>query len=87
MKNKLIGKKIRGFKFYGLDYNSEMDRYINKVGIIIDSESEFDNYVRVRFENSRRDWYYPLDLVLENLDLYLKDIDNLKYNLKNILEI
>jgi hypothetical protein len=67
--NKLIGKKVKGFKFEdgkynGLSFANEMDNYIGKVGII-DYYNKNNNRYRVEFDNDY--WHYPAELIEQHL--------------------
>jgi hypothetical protein len=72
-RDKLIGKKVYGFKFKKVgaspSYNPNMNRYIGKVGIIeyYDSAS-----VKVRFDDEEF-WWYPLVFIQEHLVPELTD--------------
>jgi hypothetical protein len=67
--NKLIGKKVKGFKFEdskynGLSFQNEMDNYIGKVGII-DNYNKNNNRCRVEFDDVC--WHYPAELIEQHL--------------------
>jgi len=71
MKNleKLIGKKVRGFKFeFSSDcsYNKEMDTFIGKIGVIHSKNSLFNCY-NVLFNNGKTEWSYPADQIEAHL--------------------
>lgn len=67
MKN-LIGKKVRGFKFYGetdqCGYDLDMDEYINHIGII-EEKHYSKNMYRVHFSDNW--WWYPASLIEQHL--------------------
>jgi hypothetical protein len=52
----LIGKKIKGFKFESQTFNKKMNKYIGKIGTIIE---KFNGSVDVQFANGMV-WSYPL---------------------------
>lgn len=59
-----LGMKAKGFKFEsgkfnGLGYDSYMDKYINKIGVL---ESYDDIKISIRFEDGEY-WNYPIALV------------------------
>jgi len=64
MKNpeRLIGKKVKGFKFEDFYYQSNMDKYIGKIGII----QEF-NAITVRIDFNDISFYYPADQIEAHL--------------------
>jgi hypothetical protein len=67
--NKLIGKKVKGFKFddgmhKGLEYVSDMNRQIGKIGKIIAYRNS-DNSYHVEFEDDY--WFYPAELIEQHL--------------------
>jgi hypothetical protein len=66
--NKLIGKKVKGFKFdndkYNYGYSENMDKHIGVVGIIKEYTQGHNAYL-VDFENE--DWYYPAELIEQHL--------------------
>lgn len=62
MKN-LIGKKIKGFKFYDGFYTKAIDDYIGKIGVIIEI---FNGSVKVQFANGMV-WSYPLTEALNHI--------------------
>jgi hypothetical protein len=71
--NKLIGKKVKGFKFEdgkynGLSFANEMENYIGKVGII-DSYNKDNNRYRVEFnvDFNSQSWSYPAELIEQHL--------------------
>jgi len=71
MKNpeKLIGKKVKGFKFdYSKEcsYNNNMDSYIGKVGIIHSKNRDYECY-SVLFDNAKKEWSYPADQIEAHL--------------------
>lgn len=63
-----IGKEMYGFRFQNesyITYNApHMDKFIGKVGKIIDSSHKM---VIVRFEKDPNTWHYPIPLVDDNL--------------------
>lgn len=63
-----IGKEMYGFEFKNEPYISYnklyMDKFIGKVGEIIDSHH---NMVVVKFEKDPDKWHYPIHLVDDNL--------------------
>jgi len=64
MKNpeKLIGKKVKGFKFDGTHYGVALDYYIGKIGVISYLEKEF---FKVDFEDDY--YFYPADQIEAHL--------------------
>lgn len=67
----LLGKKVVGFKFAGgPGFSDRMEKHVGEVGVInsIKKSSRGDDgmIAYVRFGNGDS-WYYPLDLVIENL--------------------
>jgi predicted RNase H-like HicB family nuclease len=67
--NKLIGKKVKGFWFddgihKGLEYVSDMNRQIGKIGKIILYRNS-DNSYHVEFEDDY--WFYPAELIEQHL--------------------
>jgi hypothetical protein len=67
--NKLIGKKVKGFKFEdglhnGLEFSKKMNRYIGEIGEIIEY-NETKNRYRVEFEDDY--WLYPAELIEQHL--------------------
>ncbi len=64
----LIGKQIKGFKFSDyniLNYEQEMDDYIDEIGEIIEHDKS-DNTIRVKFKDGAW-WYYPTQRIEEFL--------------------
>ena len=66
---KLIGKKIIGFKFESnkysnLIYNSEMDKFLGKLGRIVSYIPKYHAY-RVEFKEDF--WSYPAALIVEHI--------------------
>ena len=59
---KLIGKKVKGFKFEGILYDSQMDDYIGKIGII----KPWDE-VNFKVDFGDDFWYYPADQIEAHL--------------------
>lgn len=69
MKQELIGRKVKGFKFedekyYSLHYDPDMNDLIGKVGVIKDYYRTYNSY-RVKFET--RCWSYPAELIEQHL--------------------
>jgi hypothetical protein len=67
--NKLIGKKVKGFKFddgiqKDFEYVSDMDSQIGKIGKIKNYRNS-DNSYHVEFENDY--WFYPAELIEQHL--------------------
>ena len=67
--NKLIGKKVKGFKFEdcvynGLQYSKKMNICIGEIGEIIEY-NETNNRYRVEFEDDY--WFYPAELIEQHL--------------------
>lgn len=64
----LIGRSIKGFKFdessTGLIYNSEMDKCIDRIGLI---EEVDDGSIRVSFYDGADSWWYPMRQALDHL--------------------
>jgi len=88
----LVNRKVRGFKFEDVTYNSEMDKHIGEIGTIR-SVGHGDAYVDFK----HRSWCYPLDQIEAHLvpkeepiinKLPLEDLTesiDLKINLKRSL--
>lgn len=69
-KEELIGTEMIGFRFDGEEYHSigyteEMDEYIDQIGEIMYYDEEND-FFEVRFGDDES-WFYPAELVLNNL--------------------
>jgi hypothetical protein len=66
--NKLIGKKVKGFKFEKEDgriyYSHYMNDKIGSIGIITEYDKEYNTY-KVAFENDF--WAYPAELIEQHL--------------------
>ena len=67
--NKLIGKKVKGFKFKdgmhkGLEYVRDMNRQIGKIGKIKEYRKS-DNSYHVEFDDDY--WFYPAELIEQHL--------------------
>jgi hypothetical protein len=67
--NKLIGKKVKGFKFEdgkynGLEFSKKMNRYIGEIGEIIEY-NETNNRYKVEFKDDY--WLYPAELIEQHL--------------------
>ena len=69
-KEDFLGKKVVGFEFKGgPGFASGMQKHVGEVGVIDhikDSTKGDGMIVYVRFGNGEA-WYYPLDLVIDNL--------------------
>jgi predicted AlkP superfamily phosphohydrolase/phosphomutase len=65
-KNKLIGKKIKGFKFDSgkVYYSHLMDKHIGEIGTIINYDDN-QNYFDVDF--GYKQWAYPAELIEQHL--------------------
>jgi hypothetical protein len=66
MKQKLIGRKVKGFKFEtnAPVYQSDMDNYIGEVGVIEEYVEENISF-KVRFKDNY--WHYPASLIEQHL--------------------
>lgn len=65
----LLGLKVKGFKFIHskLDYNPEMDSYIDETGIIKSYEKSYSlKYVVLRFKDGA-EWAYPFVFIEDHL--------------------
>ena len=64
--NKLIGKKVKGFKFDidNMYYSYLMDKHIGQIGTII-SYDDKQNYCNVDF--GYKQWAYPAELIEQHL--------------------
>jgi hypothetical protein len=60
----LIGKRVRGFRFKGPHYISDMDKHIGEIGIIEFSNKDSD-LSGVRFKEDW--WYYPASEIKNHL--------------------
>lgn len=69
----LKGKEVYGFKFK-YSWNSEMDAYIDKIGIIGELHHSHPNYTEVTFND--RSWYYPT----KKLEYNLVDAESIDLN-------
>ena len=67
-KEDLIGKKVKGFRFWGTRdgfiWINSMSDYIGSIGVI--EALVMDNSVKIRFEDGRA-WLYPIELVYDHL--------------------
>lgn len=65
----LKGKKMCGFKFEGVVWNSHMTKLIGKVRII-DKPWDghgYNNMIGVQFEGEISKWYYPMSQIEKHL--------------------
>ena len=63
----LIGKKVKGFKFYDTDnckLNNGMVKYIGMVGEIVEYCGKYNNY-KIQFADDF--WWYPADQIEAHL--------------------
>jgi len=80
MKQELIGRKVKGFKFDGhladCGYNPKMDNYINQIGVI-ESCNDLLNSYYVEFKDDK--WQYPAELIEQHLvdESGINPLDNL----------
>lgn len=69
----LKSKEVYGFKFRD-NWNSEMDAYIDKIGVIGELHDRHPNYTEVTFND--RSWYYPT----KKLEYHLVDVEPVDLN-------